>query len=439
MSKSRVQRIVRNYIKKFNKSVFYQNIAIVASGLISAKAIALLSAPVITRIYSPEHYGIFSTLISIAGVAGSIATLRYSVTIALAKEERLAENLLKLSFFITFILSLLWLICILLFGEPLSNRFSGVNVKPFLWVIPLLFFGQGIYEALSGWAVRYKKFRIITFTRITQGVSTALTKILLGLLGIKPFGLILGNLAQEYTGIGSLIRNLVKTNPGFFKVFSFSEIKEAALRYKQFPLVQSWSQLLLSLGAQLPVLLMGNLYGAQIVGIFGLAQNMINIPINLLGQSVSQVYYAEISKYGKENPDRIYKLTISIIKKMFWLSFIPLTIIVLFGPWLFKVVFGAEWYEAGNFARIISILIMFRFVSNPIMSCLNVLEKQAIQFWLNLLRVILIFFIFYLAKCVELEPRISLLVYSILISIFYFFVVLIVLKLLKNMIKLLSN
>ena len=55
-------------------------------------------------------------------------------------------------------------------------------------------------------------------------------------------------------------------------------------------------------------------YGVEVVGVFGLAQNMINMPMDLIGQSVAQVYYAEISKYGKNNPEKIYNLSVSIIK-----------------------------------------------------------------------------------------------------------------------------
>jgi len=199
-----------------------------------------------------------------------------------------------------------------------------------------------------------------------------------------------------------------------------------------FPLIQSWSQLLLALGAQLPVLAIGFLYGVEVVGVFGLAQNMINMPMDLIGQSVAQVYYAEISKYGKNNSDQIYKLSVSIIKKLFLVGLIPFGFLLVLGPWIFKLVFGPEWFEAGVYARILSILILFRFISSPIMNSLNVLEKQKIQLWLNTLRVILVLLIFYLAKKIGFSPEKAIIIYSVSIAFFYIYVILKILRLLKS-------
>lgn len=405
--------------------------AVVAGGNTTAKLFALFTAPVITRLYTPADYGIYATLLAVTGIAGSLATLRYAVTIPLAKEENMAFNLLKLSFLITFSLTILWIPGILFFGDSLAVRFSVEKITPYLWVLPIVFLGQGLYESLSNWAVREKRFRLISRTKITQDASAASIKIGFGILGVKPLGLFAGHIALEYVGIGSFFSRLIKKKPDFLKDISWKDIKDAAIRYKDFPLYQSWSQLLLSLSAQLPVIFMGALFGVEVVGVYGLAQSMINMPMNLLGQSVSQVYYGEISKYGKDNPMKIYKLSLSIMKKMFWIALVPLAFIGLFGPWVFKIVFGQEWYDAGVFARILSALLLFRFISSPIMHCLNVLEKQGVQLFLNVLRIIILLLIFYTAYKLEWNPYTTLILYSCLVSSFYLFVIILIFNILK--------
>lgn len=427
----KTRSIISKYREKLKSNIFFQNIAVVAGGNATAKLIGIIAAPIITRLYTPEDYGIFSVFLSVIGIAGSLATLRYAVTIPIAKEEKLADNLLKLCFLITISLSLFWFLGIALFGKFFTVQFSAEQLQPYLCLMPVVFLCMGIYEALNNWAVRTRKFRLITWTKISQGVFSAAIKIGFGAIGITPLGLFLGHIAQAGAGITSLFSKLVQLKPAFFKTFSWSEIKYAAKRYKKFPMVQSWSQLLLALGAQLPVVLIGAFYGVEVVGVFGLAQNMINMPMDLIGQSVAQVYYAEISKYGKNNPEKIYKLSISIIKKLFWVGLIPIGILMAFGPWLFKLVFGPEWRDAGVYARILSILILFRFISSPIMNCLNVLEKQGIQLWLNILRVMLVFVIFYLANKVGFSPVKALIVYSVSIATFYLFVIIKILRLLK--------
>lgn len=422
---------ISEYREKLKKNVFFQNIAVVAGGNAAAKLIGIIATPIITRLYTPADYGVFSVFLSIIGIAGSLATLRYSVTIPIADGEKLANNLLKLCFLITISLTLIWFAGIALFGNLLTDYFSVEQLKPFLWLLPIVFFSQGIYDALNNWAVRNKQFKLVTRTKISQGISSSGFKIGLGVLGITPLGLFIGHIAQEAAGIGSIFTRLLKANPFFLKSFSWSEIKFAANRYKKFPLIQSWSQLLLAIGAQMPILLIGGLYGAEVVGVFGLAMGMINMPMDLIGQSVAQVYYAEISKYGKNNIEKIYKLSISIIIKLFWLGLIPVGFLIAFGPWLFQLVFGPEWLDAGIYARILSILILFRFISSPMMNSLNVMEKQGIQLWLNTLRVILVVAIFYLTNEFGFSPVKSIIVYSLSIAAFYLYVIIKILRLLK--------
>lgn len=427
----KIRRLVYNVKKKIKENIFFQNIAIVASGNVAAKIIGLISAPIITRLYTPEDYGVFSLFLSVVGIVGSLATLRYAVTIPIARDEKLANNLLWLCFVITSFISLVWFFGVVLFGNLVTEKFSATQLRPFLWLMPVVFFGKGIYEALNNWAVRTKSFKLITRTKISQGVSSSTLKIGLGFLGIAPLGLFIGHIAQEAAGIGSLFSRLIKVYPFFFRSFSWSEIKQAANRYKKFPLVQSWSQLLLALGAQLPVLLLGAFYGVEVVGVFGLAQNMINMPMDLIGQSVAQVYYAEISKYGKSNPEKIYRLSISIIKKLLWVGLLPVAVLILFGPWLFKLVFGPEWVDAGVYARFLSVLILTRFISSPLANIFNVYEKQSLQLILNIIRVFVVLITFFITNYFRFSAIETIGVYGSVMAVYYSFLTVVILSTVK--------
>lgn len=427
-----IKRLAATYWKKLKNNVFYRNIAVVAGGNVTARLIGIISAPIITRLYLPADYGIYSIFVSIFGIVGSLATLRYSVTIPIAESEKLSDNILKLCFFITSSLSLLLVVCVALFGDFFAAKYNTNQIIPYLWFIPIVFFCTGIYEALNNWALREKRFNLITRTKIRQSTSSATVKIGLGALGVSPLGLFIGQIANSAAGIGSLFSKLTRVKPSFFKHFSWHEIKFAAKRYKKFPLVQSWSQLLLALGAQLPVLLLGSFYGAKAAGIFGLAYGMINLPMDLIGQSVAQVYYAEISKYGKNNPQKIYNLSISIIKKMFWIGLIPVGIIAVFGPWIFKLVFGSEWLDAGVYARFFSMVILTRFISSPITNVFNVLERQGLQLFLNIVRVATVVLIFVTSHYLNFSVDNAVLLYGIVFPLYSFLSLYVALRAIKT-------
>lgn len=427
-----IKELFSRFLSKLKNNLFFQNIAIVAGGNVIAKLIGILSTPIITRLYTPDDYGIYTVFMSVIGITGSLATLRYSVSIPIARNEKIADNLLKLCFIITFSLSFFWLLIIVLFKEQISEYFHTENLQHFLWLIPIIFLGQGVYEALNNWAVRNKGFKLITRTKISQSISSSLIKIIFGLLKIAPLGLFLGHIAQETAGVGSIFSRLRKNRPDFFMENSFKDIKSVAVRYKDFPLVQSWSQILLALGAQLPVLLLGRSYNTQVVGVFGLAMSMISLPMDLIGQSVAQVYYAEISKFGKENTIKIYNLSISLVKKLFIIGLFPVGILIALGPWLFKVVFGPEWLNAGIYSQLLSFMILTRFISSPIANILNVYEKQKTQLILNVVRVVVVLLVFWGSSLLSLSPMHTVLLYSFAMTLYYGFLSIIILKVVKN-------
>lgn len=430
-----LKRFFLTYWEKLKSNVFYRNIAVVAGGNVTARLIGIISAPIITRLYLPDDYGIYSIFTSIFGIAGSLATLRYAVTIPIAESEKLSNNVLKLCFFITSSLSLLWVICIALFGDFFAGKLNAPQIKPYLWFIPIVFFCTGIYEALNNWALREKRFNLITRTKIRQSTSSATVKIGLGAFGISPLGLFVGQIANSAAGIGTLFSKLIRIKPSFFNHFSWNGIKLAAKRYKKFPLVQSWSQLLLALGTQLPVLLLGSFYGTKVAGIFGLANSMIHLPMDLIGQSVAQVYYAEISKYGKNNPQQIYRLSVSITKKLLWIGLIPLGIIILLGPWLFQIIFGPEWHEAGIYARFLILYVMAAFISTPLGSVFNVFEKQSYQLILNIIRIISVLFVFIICKVFNFSTLSTIMFYSIIMTLYFAFFTLFLFRMIKKEIK----
>jgi hypothetical protein len=78
---------------KILKSEFTKNVAALITGTTIAQAIPLLIAPVLTRIYTPEDFGLLATLTSMTMIVGSVATGRYEMALIIPKKESYADNL----------------------------------------------------------------------------------------------------------------------------------------------------------------------------------------------------------------------------------------------------------------------------------------------------------------------------------------------------------
>jgi O-antigen/teichoic acid export membrane protein len=91
------------------KSEFARNVLTLMTGTTIAQAIPIAISPILTRIYTPEDFGMFALFIAIATIFGSIANGRYELAIMLPQKDEDAINIVVLRiiiFFLSVILSL---------------------------------------------------------------------------------------------------------------------------------------------------------------------------------------------------------------------------------------------------------------------------------------------------------------------------------------------
>ena len=139
-------------------------------------------------------------------------------------------------------------------------------------------------------------------------------KIGLGFLGIKPLGLLIGQVFTQAGGIVSLFKSFQGKLKANFKHVSRKRMVFLLKHYAYFPKYRLPSQFLLILSTQAPFLFFAWQFGAETTGQLGLSMMMLALPMTLFGQTTGQAYYAEIARIGRRNPQKIYKIT-KIMKK----------------------------------------------------------------------------------------------------------------------------
>jgi len=394
------------------KSRFARDVSVLAGGTAMGQAIALLASPLLTRLYSPEDFGVLAAYASVIGLLGAVVTLRYHLAIPLPETDEEGRTVLILSLLIGVGLSALVAVVVYVGGARIAQNLKLTPLIPYLWVIPLGLLGLGIYQALNFWAIRQSAFGQISRTKFFQGLGMAAGQSVLGFLHGGPLGLLIGDVIGRSSGVTSLaqlagrdIRRLgLPKWDGLFRV---------ALRYRQFPLVSSFSALLNGAGLQVAPLLMVIYYGPAVAGLFALAQRLIGIPMTLLGQSVGQVYMAAAAKALHGDPGSVMHLFLRTARKLLLIGLAPMLVLAIGGPYLFNLVFGEAWLEAGNFVRILSGMFLLQFVMSPLSQTLNILECQRAQLFWDASRLICVFGTLSAAHFLEFSPRMMVGVYSV--------------------------
>lgn len=402
----------------FKTNSFLKNTSFLATGIFLGQIISIVSSPLISRIYSPSDFGALHIFLSFITIFTVIATLKFELAIPLPNEDETAFYLLIASFVFISIFAVILTLGLYLFKPIIIYWFDLEKISNYFYLIPIGIFFAGIYIILNYWAIRKKRFKVIARTKINQSIFGISTQIGLGLLGAKPFGLLLGAIIKRASGFISLFK-LVMEDKHLFTQLKFKNLKTAIKRFKKFPLISSQSALLNVLGLNLPILLFANFYGAKQVGFFSLTLLVVNIPLTTLGRALSQVFIAESSELVKTNIKELKRLYLKIIRNLLFLGIVPCMVLIFWAPILFPFIFGNEWYLSGKISQYLAIMYLIQFITVPTSQLLTIMENQETQLLWDILRLLVVFASIYLPFSRGSDFLITISYFGISMSIMY--------------------
>ena len=153
-------------------------------------------------------------------------------------------------------------------------------------------------------------------------------------------------------------------------------------RYRKFPLVDSWSSFINNLSWQLPSLMLLYFFSETVVGYYSLSNRVIVLPMTLLGSAIAQVFYQRTAEL-RSNPENLSKSVELVFRRLSALGLFPAVILGIAGPELFRIIFGANWVEAGRYAQILSPWMFVLFISSPLSNLFATLERQELALIVN--------------------------------------------------------
>jgi len=359
-------------------SRFARNVAIVASGTAGAQAITIAFAPIITRLYGPEAFGLLGTFMAILAIATPIAALTYPIAIVLPKDDRDAMGLVRLSILLSFGMALLVSGLLFLGGGWLTTTLGAESVAGFLFLIPVAMLFGAWLQIVHQWLIRKKEFGVIARSAVALSLIVNSAKSGIGLL--NPVGavlIVLATLGQAlHAGLLFIgARRRYQDNATAVEMGPRTPIGELAYRHRDFPLYRAPQHFINAASVSLPVLMLAAFFGPAAAGFYTVGQLVLGLPSTLVGKAVYDVFYPRITEAahkGENLPRHIVRATGALLA----IGLVPFGLVFLSGPWLFSLVFGHEWTMAGEYARWLSLWLLTAFINRPSVATIPVLSLQ---------------------------------------------------------------
>ena len=375
---------MRSWIRRlYTREGFRGPVVTLLSGTAVTLVVSYLTVPILTRLFTPEQFGVSDYFVMIVSVLMTFASLRYEDAIMLPEDDAAAGTLFWLAGILTIGTTVLVAIATL-FSAEITSFLRVEGVTPWLWLLAptLLLMRFGRMSEL--WLSRQKLFRRITGGEVINKLSMVSSRVGLGLGTTLGGGGLISGFAAAYAASGVYYAVVLQRYArSLFKApLTPRAMKLGASRYRRFPLYATPAAVLNALVTRLPVLLLPIYFTMETVGLFGRAFVALAVPMSLIGSAVSQVFFVHAAEAHREQ--RLHTLTATVHDRLVMLGMFPMVLLICVGPDLFEFVFGSGWRTAGIFEQYLAAWFFAGGVASPLTRLFDVLEKQRTELFISL-------------------------------------------------------
>lgn len=374
-------------VSRASRHGLLRHATVVMSGSLFAQAVALLVAPLLTRLYSPTAYGAFGVFLSITAILVPISTWALETAIVLPKATVRGAHVLLAALAAVVATSGLLAVGLLVGGPRVVDAFRLQELEPFLPLLPVYVLFGGANLLLGFWLVRHQRFGRISSTKIAQSVGTVGTQLGLGLASALPGGLILGSLAGQVAAVlAAAVAIPARERWAGARLAVRGRWRWVYRTYSDFPRLKVPQRLLAASSDALVMVGLSVAFSPAHAGYFALMRRVLSLPAELVGESVRKALVPRVAETSRSSPVELARLMTRSSLALLAMALLPAAALVVAGPWLFGLVFGAAWEAAGAYARIVIFMVAIRFAAVPYLTGVPLLRLNGIHLWADAFR-----------------------------------------------------
>jgi O-antigen/teichoic acid export membrane protein len=369
---------ILNKIKGRIQSKYVKNFLTIGFGTLVAQSILVVTSPLLSRLFSPEDFGVFANYTALTAFIIVINTGKYELAIIHPKEHKDAINIAALSFFIL-VLTTVGLTLLFVFMIRPITSWAGKDLS-LSWIVlaPLGAFFANFYLIINEWYIRNDNYKGLGKNRIGNTSGITGVSIFFGLLR-QNLGLIWGQICGQMVSIFLALRRIFSHDKSLLRSISKRKMKYFAVRHVNFAKYIIPGQLLNTASGLIAISLITFKFGYFHAGLIALVDRVFGIPSSVVGSAINDVFKLQITETYREKGNclRVYK---KVVFMLLAVAAIPFVLLYFISPALFPFIFGKDWVLAGKYAQVFCCMFFLNFLSMPTRWVFMVAEKQKMEF-----------------------------------------------------------
>lgn len=355
--------------KKYLSSDIVKNISILFFGTVLAQMIPFLASPILTRLYTPESFGVFSIFLSLSLIIASFSTGKYELAIMLPKKENKAFYLFTLAIVFSLIFNVIFFLVLLCFNTEIAKIIQFSGSVEYLYLCPLLAFVTAIYGSSQYFFNRKKQYKKVASNKLVQAGLITFSQIIFAKF-LSALGLIMGHLIGCILAVLNLIKGGFENEKKYLSSISFKRLLFVAKEYKKFPIFFSLSYGINTFVTNIIPILLTASFGLKYAGFYVLVQRTLGMPASMIVSSISGVFFQKATT--QQDCRKLY-LTISLGLFLIGTPFV--LVFYYYAPVFFQYIFGTEWTIAGEIASILAFVYWLSISTNSVAQFSTIHQK----------------------------------------------------------------
>lgn len=358
-----------------------RSVLAVSSGQSIATLVPILAVPILGRLYTPEDNGLLGVYMSAATIFGAIATFQYSQALLIEKSENKASTLVYACIaMVTLVTIAAGVVGIGMFFT--ADRLNAGSTRWWFLLLPVSTFMGGYSVCQAAVANRLSVYKRIAVALAIPAVLGVIVSIVLGSLGFGVNGLFVAYFVVQL-GTVLLYHLLVPPLKTRKNSASIKRIFAMLRRHRKFAVFTTPTSFISSFTMNAPVYAMTALQATNTIGLYSRANQLLNLPSVVLGNSIAQVFQRKAAvQYAETGSCR--EIYLKTLVSLILVGAIPTILLGLFAPTIFTWVLGPKWTDAGGIARILAPTMLLRIVCSPLSTVFYIAEKQAEDLFLSM-------------------------------------------------------
>jgi O-antigen/teichoic acid export membrane protein len=327
------RRFERWFVSQFAGNAFALRVLSLSSTTVVAQVIGILATPILSRIYTPAEYGLFSTFAAILAIAASVSSLKYEWAIVVAEHESDAVALVRLC---------LWLAAASATVVFIGTALFAVNVvavPSFYWLLAPSLFLTTVALTFRSWANRKAMYKVIGFSDIATSTTAMVARIGFGVSGLGIWGMAISDIISRVVNILVLPYRQIDLRD------QSTSVRSVFHRYRRFYRYSAPAAFLNAVSYNFEYVLFVALFSPAQIGAYYFWNRLIAIPKQFISASIWQVFLQDASLLTPyEIGVRVYKrqkILIALTSMPYYSGMIAL-------PSILVLVFGSQWAEYSN-------------------------------------------------------------------------------------------